>query len=228
MSDTTLFAEWNPGYKVLYYPTDSTHGAPPINPNFYQIGENVPVAYNQSLQRTDYTLGGWTYSGMLYSEGSNFTCSGNAYLYPYWVAREFLGTLEQNMRSYLLTCSGVISAFTPITVTSGIFIIQAPTGSRMPYMVVELSEGPRSEIGYRITEEVANVRITVDSGPTQLFKGRAIIEAALSYIENYRGAFGTCKDVYCKCSSIRGWSGTGGTYRYQFTAVVQHTGKSYG
>jgi hypothetical protein len=92
----------------------------------------------------------------------------------------------------------------------------------MPYMVVENSEGPREIIAANTTEETANLRITVDCGPTQMYKGSNLIEAALRAMENYRGNMGNAKDVWCECSSIRGWSGTSGAFRFQFTAKIEH------
>jgi hypothetical protein len=131
--------------------------------------------------------------------------------------------IAQDVRTYLCTVSGIVSLFSPVATISGIFVIQAPTGALMPYMVVENSEGPREIIALNTTEETANLRITVDCGPTQMYKGSNLIEAALRAMENYRGNMGNAKDVWCECSSIRGWAGTAGCYRYQFTARVLHT-----
>ena len=130
--------------------------------------------------------------------------------------------IEQDVRTYLCTVSGIIAQFSPISTISGIYLVQAPTGSKMPYMVVENSEGPRNIIASDTTEETAYVRITVDSGPSQMYKGRNIAEEALKALENYRGDMGNAQDVTCECSSVRGWAGTGGTYRYSFTATIRH------
>jgi len=131
--------------------------------------------------------------------------------------------IEQDVRNYLCTVSGVIAQFSPKATVSGIFLVQAPTGSLMPYMIVELSEGPRNIIAANLTEETANLRITVDCGPTQMYKGRNIADAAHKALENYRGTIGNSNDVVCTCSAIRGWAGTGGCTRYMFTAVIKHT-----
>jgi len=131
--------------------------------------------------------------------------------------------IEQDVRTYLCTVSGLVSLFSPVATISGIYEIQTPTGALMPYIVVENSEGPREIIAANTTEETANVRITVDCGPTQKYKGANLAEAALKAMENYRGTMGNAKDVTCKCSSIRGWAGTGGAFRRQFTAIIKHT-----
>jgi hypothetical protein len=130
--------------------------------------------------------------------------------------------IAQDVRNYLCTVSGLVSLFSPVATISGIFVIQAPTGALMPYMVVENSEGPREIIAANTTEETANLRITVDVGPTQMFKGSNLAEAALRALENYRGNMGNAKDIWCSCSSIRGWAGSGGATRYQFNAKVEH------
>lgn len=130
--------------------------------------------------------------------------------------------IEQDVRSYLCTVSGIIAQFSPKATISGIFLIQAPTGSAMPYMIVELSEGPREQIAAETTEETANIRITVDGGPTQMYKARNIAEEARKALENYRGAMGSSGDVICTCSAVRGWAGTGGCHRFAFTAVIKH------
>lgn len=131
--------------------------------------------------------------------------------------------IEQDVRTYLCTVSGLVSLFNPVATISGIFIVQAPTGALMPYLVVENSEGPRDIIAVAKTEETANLRVTVDCGPTQMYKGRNIAEAALKALENYRGIMGTATDVVCACSSIRGWAGSGGCFRYQLNVKIQHT-----
>jgi len=130
--------------------------------------------------------------------------------------------IEHDVRTYLCTVSGIIAQFSPKATVSGIFLIQAPTGSTMPYMIVELSEGPREQIAAETTEETANIRITVDGGPTQMYKARNIAEAARKALENYRGTMGSSNDVVCTCSAVRGWAGTGGCFRNAFTAVIKH------
>jgi hypothetical protein len=131
--------------------------------------------------------------------------------------------IAQDVRNYLCTVSGIASLFSPVATISGIFVIQAPTGALMPYMVVENSEGPREIIAANTTEETANLRVTVDCGPTQMYKGSNLAEAALKALENYRGTIGTATDVWCSCSSIRGWAGSGGANRFQFNAKIEHT-----
>ena len=133
--------------------------------------------------------------------------------------------IEQDVKNYLCTVSGFASAFgktQSYVSVSGIFIIQAKTGTLMPYVIVENSEGTRVKAGAVKTDETDFVRITVDAGPAQLYKGRNIVQVAFDALENYRGIMGGAKDVICACSPIRGWAGTGGAYRYQFTANIRH------
>jgi len=131
--------------------------------------------------------------------------------------------IEDDVRTYLCTVSGIIAQFAPIATISGIYIIQAPTGAKMPYVVIENTEGPREIIAANTTEETNFVRITVDSGSLQLYKGRDIAKAILVALENYRGKMGESTDLVCTCSSIRGWAGSGGAYRRQLTATIKHT-----
>jgi hypothetical protein len=130
--------------------------------------------------------------------------------------------LGQDVRTYLCTVSGIISYFSPKATISGIFLTQAPTGSLMPYVVVEVSEGPRELITVSKTEETASVRVTVNCGPAQMYKGANIILEVRKALENYRGDMGGSKDIVCKCSAIRDWAGTGGCYRYAVTATIKH------
>jgi len=97
-----------------------------------------------------------------------------------------------------------------------IFPIQAPTGTVMPYLIVEVSEGTRGKMAAQLTEGRPLARITVDGGPNQGVLAGTIIELALRALENYRGLMGGTNDLFMTCSEIRGWAGMSGTFRNQF------------
>jgi hypothetical protein len=127
--------------------------------------------------------------------------------------------ISWDIQNYLATCSGL----TALLPASKIFTIQAPTDTELPYLVVELSEGPREKIGAQLTEGRPYCRVTVDGGPASIKAAGAIAEKARSYLENYRGAMGNSNDVMITCSEVRGWAGTGGAFRYQFSVNARYT-----
>jgi hypothetical protein len=109
----------------------------------------------------------------------------------------------------LTTISGV-AAFS----AAKIFPIQAPTGTVMPYMIVEVSEGSREKMAAQSTVSHPMIRITVDGGPNQNVAAGKIIGMARKALENYRGLMGGTSDLFLTCSEIRGWAGMSGSYRY--------------
>ena len=109
----------------------------------------------------------------------------------------------------LTTISG-ISTFS----AAKIFPIQAPTGTVMPYLIVEVAEGSRSKMVAQSTEGSPMIRVTVDAGPNQSVAAGKIMEKARKALENFRGAMGGSSDVFLTCSEIRGWAGMSGAYRF--------------
>jgi hypothetical protein len=116
------------------------------------------------------------------------------------------------LRGYtaLTTISG-ISTFS----AAKIYPIQAPTGTVMPYLIVEVAEGSRGQIAAQSTESNPMIRITVDAGPNQSVAAGRIIEMARKALENFRGLMGGSNDAFFTCSEIRGWAGMSGSYRFQ-------------
>ena len=106
-----------------------------------------------------------------------------------------------------------------------IFLIDVPTEdeSKVPWVVVEVTSGTRTQLVQTKMEEVSFLRISVDTSPDKLFVGRDIIERCKNILENYRGNLGNAADVHVTISAIRGWAGFGSTYRYQFDATVRFT-----
>ena len=105
-------------------------------------------------------------------------------------------------------------------------MVQAPKDTPMPYLVVENTGGSRKKLTSNLTQEIALYRITVDAGPSQLNKGQQIIQEALQLLENYRGSIGNsikANDCFLTCSSIRGWAGIAGAYRYMFDGQALFT-----
>jgi hypothetical protein len=124
--------------------------------------------------------------------------------------------IELDLLSYL-------RAHTALTALVGdnIFLIQAPTDKKMPWLVLEISSGLRKRITNTYTEETAFARITVDVGPSQTVLGRQIIEAALRAVENYRGLLGASNDVIVSCGAVRSWAGYSEVNRFQFDATIR-------
>jgi hypothetical protein len=128
--------------------------------------------------------------------------------------------IEQDIYSYLkqdTTLSGLLGGNT------NVFLIQVPTTPpvAMPWVIVEVTSGSRAQITPTKMEEIAFARISVDAGPNQIFKGRAIMEQCKKALENYRGKMATAQDAHVSIGVIRGWAGFGGVYRYQFDATVR-------
>jgi len=118
------------------------------------------------------------------------------------------------LRGYtaLTTISGI-----PSTVFSAakIFPIQAPTGTVMPYLIVEVAEGSRGKMAAQSTESNPMIRITVDGGPNQSVACGKIMEKAQKALENFRGLMGGTSDAFFTCSEIRSWAGMSGSCRFQ-------------
>lgn len=119
------------------------------------------------------------------------------------------------------TLSGIMGG------TENVYLIQAPSTTiditKMPWVVIEKTSGSRTKVSQSKIEEVAYLRITVDAGPGQMFKGASVIKECGRLMENYRGALQTAVDVESTISAIRSWAGFSGTYRYQFDATVRYT-----
>lgn len=124
--------------------------------------------------------------------------------------------IELDLLSYLRAQTTITSL-----VGDNIYLIQAPTDKKMPWLVLEVSSGLRKRITNTYTEETSFVRLTVDAGPSQTVLGRQIIEAALRAIENYRGLLGTSNDVNIECGAIRSWAGYSEVNRFQFDATIR-------
>lgn len=130
--------------------------------------------------------------------------------------------IEQDVYTYFrsdATLSGYLGA------PSNIFIIQAPSVNEpeMPWVVVEVTSGSRTKISQTLMEELAYVRVSVDAGAHQAFRGRNAIERCKVLLENYRGRMATAIDTAVSIGAIRGWAGLGGAYRYQFDAIIRYT-----
>lgn len=106
-----------------------------------------------------------------------------------------------------------------------IYLISAPTDDsiKLPWVVVEQTSGSRTKISQLKMEEIGYLRISVDTGPDEVFKARDIIERCKHLLENYRGKLDQADDVHITTSAIRGWAGLGNSYRYQFDATVRFT-----
>jgi len=130
--------------------------------------------------------------------------------------------IEQDIFAYFkqdATLSGYLGG------NEKIYLIQVPENPepKMPWVVVEVTSGSRKKISQTKMEQIAFARISVDTGPTQAFMGRNIIERCKNLLENYRGNLQTASDVHITIGAVRGWAGFSGTYRYQFDATVRST-----
>ncbi len=131
-----------------------------------------------------------------------------------------------------MLCHSIVSYFKQQATASGfiapasIYPTQAPMdtdSSKMPWIVVEVASGSRNKIAQNLIEENAQVRISVDTGPSQVARGAAIVETCQRLLENYRGYLYNLNDVVITCGAIRDWAGIGGAYRYQFDALIRYT-----
>ena len=103
--------------------------------------------------------------------------------------------IERDLLTYLQGYSSLTSL-----VGNKIYVIQAPqSGVQMPWVIIENTSGTRRKIAQNKIEEMAYVRITVDSGPNQVVLGRNIAEKAKEAVENLRGALGLATDVHITC-----------------------------
>ena len=132
--------------------------------------------------------------------------------------------IEQDVFVYFRTSptlSGIMNG------TDKVYLIQAPSETvdvtKMPWVVVEKTGGNRRKISQAKMEEIAYLRISVDAGPGQVFKGGQIIQECHRLLENYRGQMQTAVDVESTVSAIRSWAGFSGAYRYQFDATIRYT-----
>ena len=136
--------------------------------------------------------------------------------------------IEKELLTYLQTST--IPVCKAVTDKQGgigkIFVVQVPTydsTTKMPWLVIEPTGGTRERLGASNIEEVNNVRIGLDAGPTQMVLGRECIELAKKAIENYRGNLNGASDIIVTCSAITGFPGLNGCYRWQFNARCQWT-----
>lgn len=134
--------------------------------------------------------------------------------------------IEKELLIYLQTttiprCAALI---TKIGGIGKIFVVQVPTTdstTKMPWLVIEPTSGPREKISPTKIEEVNSVRISIDCGPAQMVLGRECAELAKAAIENFRGKLGNADDINITCSAVSGWPGLNGCYRWQFVARCQ-------
>lgn len=129
--------------------------------------------------------------------------------------------LEKDMLQYL-------QAQTALTTKLGgvekIVIAQTPVGSTisLPWLIINVSAGPRKQISPSKVETNAQVRITIECGANQTVKGREAAELALRAVDHIRGTFGDALDCYITCSGIRSDIGVISVTRYQFDANIRY------
>lgn len=132
--------------------------------------------------------------------------------------------IEQDVFVYFKespTLSGIMGS------TEKVYLIQAPSEdvdiAKMPWVIVEKTSGTRRKISQLKMEEIAYLRISVDAGPGQVFKGGTIVQECHRLLENYRGTIHNAVDVESTVGAIRSWAGFSGAYRYQFDATIRYT-----
>jgi uncharacterized repeat protein (TIGR02543 family) len=64
-------------YSIVYNPNNATSGSAPVDPNTYNLGQAITLAYNYGiLQRSGYIFNGWNTQsdglGTNYNEGDTF------------------------------------------------------------------------------------------------------------------------------------------------------------
>ena len=89
-ADTTLYAQWQPVYTIIYSANAATSGSPPVDSNSYDEGETATVLPNSGeLARDGFSFAGWNTaadgSGTTYSGGDELVVgSSDILLYAKW------------------------------------------------------------------------------------------------------------------------------------------------
>jgi hypothetical protein len=126
--------------------------------------------------------------------------------------------IEADLLQYL---QGNTALVTTLGGVKQICVIQAPATLKMPYATIEPIPGSRKQMGASKIEEITMVRISLDCELAKLMTGRTAINMIKALVENYRGDMNGADDLHITCSSIGGWSGLLGMYRFQFTATCR-------
>jgi len=126
--------------------------------------------------------------------------------------------IEADLLQYLQGNTALVGALGGV---KQICVIQAPAGLKMPYATIEAIPGSRKQMGASKIEEITMVRISLDCDQAKLMTGRTAIETIKTLVENYRGKLNGASDIHITCSSIGGWAGLLGTYRFQFTCTCR-------
>jgi hypothetical protein len=128
--------------------------------------------------------------------------------------------IEQAVLLYLNSHSGVLAS---LGGQAKVYYARAPkdingVAVTMPWVVVRNSGGMRNRVTQTITDTEDTSTIYVED--SNQFRGRAIAEAVLTALENYRGDMAPELDVHIRCGSIRDLDGWQNSFRYIVTAYV--------
>ena len=95
---------------------------------------------------------------------------------------------------------------------SKVYYSRAPSKAVMPFITIKNAGGPRKKVTQYYTDADDTVTVYVDA--SNQFNGRAIAEAIMRALENYRGDMYPAQDVHITLGSIRDLDGFQGTYRF--------------
>jgi uncharacterized repeat protein (TIGR02543 family) len=91
-ADTTLYAQWTPGFTLTYDGNTNTSGNVPAAPTNYATGSSVTILGNSGspvLAKTGYVFAGWNTdpsgNGTSYVGGDTFNIAANTTLYAQWL-----------------------------------------------------------------------------------------------------------------------------------------------
>lgn len=116
-----------------------------------------------------------------------------------------------------------LNANTSVTTPLGgtkIYYGRSPSTVKMPYVTVRNSGGNRDRITQYYTD--ADDILTIYVEAISQFNGRAIAEAIMRALENYRGDMDPEKDLYVRCGSIRDLDGFQSTYRFIIPVYIRY------
>lgn len=124
--------------------------------------------------------------------------------------------IEKDILEYLLTKPTIMA------LCNQIYIGQAPSNVKMPWVIIEVSGGTNTPVAAFIDEDRPSVRITVECADSKKVFARNLIETVSLYLHNFRGQLGGSSDVFMGCSPVRVWTGILDVMRYQMDVDVRY------
>jgi hypothetical protein len=126
--------------------------------------------------------------------------------------------IEQGLLTYLLQVPAVSAL-----VGNKIYYRRAPSTVKMPWVIITNSGGMRSKLSMDVSgysEAVDTLTLYVDT--MSQFEGKAIADAVLAAVENYRGDMSPALDTHFRAGSVRDLDGYNGAFRFLLTFYVRY------